>query len=62
LESRLQPLGFLRVHRAELVRASAVKALHVADGVHEVELTDGQRARVSRRALAEVRRALGLRD
>jgi DNA-binding LytR/AlgR family response regulator len=62
LETRLQPLGFLRVHRAELVRVSAVKALHGADGFHQVELTDGQLARVSRRALAEVRRALGLRD
>jgi len=62
LEARLQPLGFVRVHRAELVRIAAVKALHVADGVHRIELTDGQQARVSRRALADVRRALGLRD
>jgi DNA-binding LytR/AlgR family response regulator len=62
LAERLAPLGFLRVHRAELVRIAAVKALRAEDGIHEVELADGQAARVSRRSLPEVRRALGLAE
>jgi DNA-binding LytR/AlgR family response regulator len=62
LETRLAAFGFLRVHRAELVRVGAVKALRFADGVYEVDLSDGQVARVSRRSLREVRRALGLVD
>jgi two-component system LytT family response regulator len=60
LEVRLGPLGFLRIHRSELVRLAAVKALRAGDGLYEVELSDGQVARVSRRSLAEVRRALGI--
>ncbi|MDX2011520.1 MAG: LytTR family DNA-binding domain-containing protein [Myxococcaceae bacterium] len=60
LEQRLAPHGFLRVHRAELVRLDAVKALSTEDGFHEVLLTDGQRAKVSRRSVAAVKQALGL--
>jgi len=60
LEARLAPLGFFRVHRAELVRIAAVKTLRSADGIYEVELDDGQVARVSRRAVAVLRSALGL--
>jgi DNA-binding LytR/AlgR family response regulator len=60
LEQRLAPHGFLRVHRAELIRLDAVKALTTEDGFHEVQLTDGQRARVSRRSVGAVKQALGL--
>jgi DNA-binding LytR/AlgR family response regulator len=62
LEARLAGLGFLRVHRSELVRLDAVKALHSESGLHELELVDGQRVRVSRRELGTVRRALGVAD
>jgi DNA-binding LytR/AlgR family response regulator len=60
LERRLAPHRFVRVHRSELINLSLVEALHHEDGIHEVELADGQRARVSRRSLAALRRALGL--
>lgn len=62
LEVRLAGLGFVRVHRSELVRLGAVKALRSELGIHELELVDGQCVRVSRRELATVRRALGLAD
>lgn len=58
LAQRLAVHGFLRIHRSELVRLDAVKGLHMCDDRHEVELADGQRARVSRRSLAALRRAL----
>jgi two-component system LytT family response regulator len=61
LEQRLAPLGFLRVHRAELVRLDAVRALHGDAGNTLVELSDGQRAPVSRRLVADLRRRLGIR-
>jgi DNA-binding LytR/AlgR family response regulator len=60
LEARLGGLGFVRVHRGELVRASAVKALRSEAGGHEVELADGQVARVSRRSVESLRQALAL--
>ncbi len=60
LEERLAPHGFLRVHRAELIRLQAVKALTTEDGFHEVQLSDGQRAKVSRRSITAVKQALGL--
>lgn len=62
LETRLAPHGFLRTHRAELVNLKAVRSLRFDDGIHEVELSDGQRARVSRRAISDVKRALGLAE
>ena len=62
LEHRLEPWGFFRCHRSELIALSAVaRLLRAADG-HEVELRDGQRARVSRRALGDLRRLLGIGD
>lgn len=61
LEERLAPLGFLRVHRAELVNLKHVRALHSADATAAVELSDGQHAPVSRRFAAELKRRLGLR-
>jgi DNA-binding LytR/AlgR family response regulator len=60
LAERLLTFGFLRVHRAELVQSDAVSALRIVDGHHEVCLSDGQVARVSRRALPAIKAALGL--
>lgn len=60
LSARLEGFGFLQVHRSELVRVDAIKSLRSEDGIHEVTLSDGQVARVSRRELPAVRRALGL--
>lgn len=60
LESRLAPHGFLRVHRAELVRADAIRALRSDAGFHAISLCDGQDARVSRRSLGAIKAALGL--
>jgi DNA-binding LytR/AlgR family response regulator len=60
LAERLTPFGFVRVHRAELVRNDAVRALRVIDGHYELCLADGQCARVSRRAVPVVKSALGL--
>lgn len=56
LETRLADVGFVRVHRAELVRLDAVRAL--TGNPPSVELSDGQVARVSRRSLPELRRRL----
>lgn len=60
LAERLLAFGFLRVHRAELVRSDAVSALRLVDGRYELCLSDGQQARVSRRALPAIKLALGL--
>ncbi|MET0390854.1 MAG: LytTR family DNA-binding domain-containing protein [Polyangiales bacterium] len=60
LEERLREHGFVRIHRAELVRAEAIRALRVDAGGHAVDLSDGQTARVSRRALSSIKSALGL--
>lgn len=61
LEQDLASAGFLRVHRAELIRLDAVKALHQEEGGAVVELEDGQRAPVSRRLLGALEERLGLR-
>jgi len=60
LEERLVPWGFLRVHRAELVRVSAVRALTAEGGGAEARLEDGQVARVSRRFVPALKKQLGL--
>jgi DNA-binding LytR/AlgR family response regulator len=60
LARRLAPHGFARVHRAEVVRLSAVRALRSAAGVLQIELEDGQVARVSRRSIATLRAQLRL--
>lgn len=60
LQERLSSHGFVRIHRAELINVTKVRAFSTVDGIPEVELSDGQRARVSRRSVAEVRAALGL--
>lgn len=59
LEERLRPFGFLRVHRGELVRIAAIRALVAEPGGHDAQLRDGQRVRVSRRFLPSLRTALG---
>jgi DNA-binding LytR/AlgR family response regulator len=61
LEERLAGHGFVRVHRAELVRLDAIRALSVTDEGPQITLADGQVARVSRRALPAIKVALGLR-
>lgn len=60
LEQRLGGFGFLRVHRAELVRIAAIRALTSDPEGHVVALADGQSARVSRRSVGAVKAALGL--
>jgi len=61
LEERLRPLGFARVHRAELINLARVKTIRGGEGPHVAVLDDGQRARVSRRSLGALKAALGLR-
>jgi DNA-binding LytR/AlgR family response regulator len=58
LEQRLAPLGFLRVHRSELVALHHIRALHLDGDLATLELDDGQRAPVSRRYLPQLRRRL----
>ena len=58
LEARLAGLGFLRIHRGELVRANAVRAFNDCRGSWEVKLCDGQVARVSRRLRMSLRHNL----
>lgn len=59
LEERLAPLGFMRVHRAALVRLSAVRALSLHEGSHSLRLDDGEVVPVSRRLAAQLRSRLG---
>lgn len=61
LEERLKSSGFLRIHRGELIRIGAVRAIHNSDGVTTVELDGGERAPVSRRLLAELKNALDIK-
>lgn len=60
LATELAPLGFVRIHRSELVRVSAIRRLDAPAGGDggEVVLEDGQTARVSRRELPALRRRL----
>lgn len=60
LEDRLREVGFLRVHRGELVNLDRVVALHRGEGGFVLELDDGERVPVSRRRVAEVEAKLGL--
>jgi two-component system response regulator AlgR len=61
LEERLGAFGFVRVHRGELVRLDAIVSLESSGDSAIATLTDGQRALVSRRYVAELRRRLGVR-
>ncbi len=56
----LLPPVFERVHKSYVVRMSAVKALHAAEGSHyEVELKNGVRLPVGRTRYKEIRERLG---
>lgn len=59
LAERLEPHGFMRVHRGELVNLARVRAVRSEDGHHLAELDDGQVARVGRRVLTAFKAALG---
>lgn len=59
LAARLEPHGFMRVHRGELVNLARVRAVRAEDGHHLAELDDGQVARVGRRVLTAFKAALG---
>jgi DNA-binding LytR/AlgR family response regulator len=61
LAARLQADGFLRIHRSELVNLAHVRALHTEDGATTVQLSDGQKAEVSRRTLSALKEKLGIR-
>lgn len=60
LERRLTGHGFFRIHRAELVNLRQVRTLQSDAHGASVVLTDGQTARVSRRLLADLKRALDI--
>ncbi len=60
LERRLGDLGFVRVHRAELINLGHVRALKREDDQTLAELADGQRAVVSRRHLRRLKEKLGI--
>ena len=54
------PPGFERIHKSYVVRWSAVKALHAAEGSHyEAELRNGVRLPVGRTRYKELREKLG---
>lgn len=62
LAERLAPLGFVRVHRSELVRIDCVRALEPEPGGGAtLVLDDGERVPVSRRSAPDLRRRLGSR-
>lgn len=59
LERRLEPLGFVRIHRSAIVNRRAIARLrHVARGDYEVLLADGTPLRASRRRRSELQRAV----
>jgi DNA-binding LytR/AlgR family response regulator len=60
LEARLSAHDFIRTHRAELLSLKHIISFHAERTGGRVELSDGQRARVSRRHVPALRRALRL--
>lgn len=60
LGKRLADLGFVQVHRSELVNIAHVRALKHEDDQTVAELADGQRAVVSRRHLKGLKQRLGI--
>jgi DNA-binding LytR/AlgR family response regulator len=55
-----EPGAYFRCHRSELIRLSAIVAIHQREhGIH-IELEDGQVASVSRRALPALRKAMSV--
>jgi DNA-binding LytR/AlgR family response regulator len=61
LETRLQGAGFVRVHRAALVRCDAIRALAQEGDALVAWLADGTKVNVSRRHAPNLRRLVGLR-
>jgi DNA-binding LytR/AlgR family response regulator len=61
LEERLAESGFVRVHRAALVRVGAIAGLGTQDGALVAKLADGTSVEVSRRHGPALRRMLRLR-
>lgn len=61
LAERLGAWGFVRIHRSEMINLHHVKAMRRVDDATVVELADGQSATVSRRHLAGLKKALGVR-
>lgn len=59
LEKRLEPFEFIRVHRGELIALDQVRSFRAEDAGGLLELKDGQTARVSRRFVASLKKALG---
>jgi DNA-binding LytR/AlgR family response regulator len=62
LGDKLAQFGFMRVHRGELVRVTAVKSLVATASGVIARLSDKQEARVSRRSAPALRSALGIDD
>ena len=60
LESLLGVNRFLRSHRSALVNAAMVRAVRRHEGGYQVELSDGSRAPLSRRRMAEFKRLLAV--
>ncbi|MGB5697958.1 MAG: LytTR family DNA-binding domain-containing protein [Polyangiales bacterium] len=58
LETQLEPLGFVRCHRSELINVRAIKFLRTDQGSATAVLTDGTEVPISRRRIALVRRAI----
>ena len=60
LELRLEPFGFVRVHRSHLVQRSAIRELRASRRALALSLHDGTLVPVSRRLLRHLKRKLGL--
>lgn len=58
LAARLAPVGYMQIHRGELVRVAAVRRVFDDCGNWEAELHDGQIARVGRRKVGQLRQML----
>ncbi|WP_120716891.1 LytR/AlgR family response regulator transcription factor [Tsuneonella amylolytica] len=60
LESRLDPVQFIRIHRSTILRRDAIEALrHDGLGVWSAELADGEALRIGRTYLAQVKAMAG---
>jgi len=60
LGEKLAAFGFMRVHRGELIRITAISAVVMTPAALVARLTDKQEARVSRRSASALRTALGI--
>ncbi|HPH68619.1 MAG TPA: LytTR family DNA-binding domain-containing protein [Kofleriaceae bacterium] len=58
LAARLAQLGYMQIHRGELVRVAAIRRVFDDCGSWEAELHDGQIARVGRRKVGQLRQLL----